>query len=56
MMKMKTVGTALIASILLWLMAGCSTAPGQPDYHAEQQRQGAEKAQQELSREVKKTY
>ena len=43
-----------IALILtaLWL-AGCSNPPAEPDYRTDEQRRNADKAQQELSREIK---
>ena len=47
--------TLLLPGIVLLMATGCASAPAQPDYRVEQQRQGADKAQQELSREIKKS-
>ena len=36
------------------VMAGCSSAPAEPDYRYEEQKRAADKAQKELSREMKR--
>jgi len=53
-MKKTTVLGMTISDKGLLLLTACSSTPDKPDYRAEQQRQGAAKAQQELSRKIKK--
>ncbi len=56
-MKTSLVVKAVLAAGAVLLLSACSSStPPKPDYRVEAQKQGADKAQQELSREMKKTY
>lgn len=53
---MKPFCKSLLVFFTALLLVGCSSAPAQPDYRYEEQKQGADKAQKELSREIKRGY
>ena len=53
---MKFITSKLLPFIAALIIAGCSSTPSKPDYRYEEQKQGADKAQEELSRTIKRGY